>query len=153
MFIWSCHSLYIVIISNWQLTKVILCEWLVFLILYDLSKLWLIIQKVHSRSVFLVYFTYLFHLWKFIYLAYALKTLKINSIYWCRSLHMYVRLSIGVTQIIYYNKYWHRVVLSNVQFCSISIKACEVHASCLPGCKCGRGLMFAILLCLGCQNL
>ena len=77
------------------------------------------------HDLFLVYCTYLFHLWKFICLAYALKNLKKNSIYWCKSLHMYVRLSIGITQIIYYNKYWHKIVLINVQFFSISIKVCK----------------------------
>ena len=95
---------------------VILCEWLVFLILYILSKLWLIIQKVSLMISFLVNYAHLLHLWKFIYLAYVLKTFKIFSKYWCSSYHMYVRLSIGPTQIIYYNKHWPRIVLCNVKF-------------------------------------
>ena len=109
-------------------TIVILCAWFVFLILYILSKLWLIIQKVSLMISFLVYYTYLLHLWKFIYFAYVLKGLKLNSIYWCRSSHMYFILTIGAIQIIYHNKHWHRVVLSNVQFFHYLSR----HVKCIP---------------------
>ena len=99
-----------------ECTIVISCAWLVFLIPYILSKLWLIIQKVSLMICFLVYYTHLLHLWKLIYLAYVLKSFKIISKYWCSSSHMYGKLLISATQIIYYNKYSHRVVLINVMF-------------------------------------
>ena len=59
---------------------------------------------------------------------------------------MYIRLNIGATQVIYYNKHWHRVVFINIKFFQYISRFTKSMPLDFRRCKCGRGLIFSRLL-------